>query len=78
MRIVLRDSRKRLYFRYGRVWTYNPEAAFDFQQSQDIYKFVADRQLHGVEAVLILENPRRLESVALESLETAATIQEAA
>ena len=67
MRILLRDSRKRLYFRYGHVWTSNAEAAFDFQQPQEFFKFVADRQLRSVEAVLVFENPRRLEVVALES-----------
>ena len=78
MKILLRDSKKRLYFRSGRVWTSNLEAAFDFQQSQDLFKFVAARQLRGVEAVLILENPRRLESVALDSLEPSVSMKQAA
>jgi hypothetical protein len=78
MKILLRDSRKRLYFRHGRVWTSKPELAFEFQQAQELFQFVARRQLSGVEAVLILENPRRLEIVALESVESPKSISQAA
>jgi len=70
MKILLRDARKRLYFRHGQVWTSNPEVAFDFQQAQDLFQFVARRQLSGVEAVLFLDNPHRLEVVSLESVES--------
>ena len=70
MKILLRDARKRLYFRHGRVWTSNLEVAFDFQQAQELFQFVAHRQLMGVEAVLLLDNPHRLEVVSLESVES--------
>jgi hypothetical protein len=78
MKILLRDARKRLYFRRGPVWTSNPEAAFDFQQAQELFQFVARRQLRDVEVVLILENPHRLEVVALESVESPNWVPQAA
>jgi len=67
MRILLRDSRKRLYFRHGPVWTSNPDAAFDFEHWQDLFCFVSERRLAGMEAVLMLDNPRRMESVPLDA-----------
>lgn len=66
MKILLQDARKKLYFRYGRVWTSDPEAAFEFRDSQELFVFVQEHDLQDVQAVLVLENPRRYEVVPLE------------
>jgi hypothetical protein len=67
MKILLRDARKKLFFRQRRVWTSDPEAAFDFREAQDIYNFVKERALNEVQAVLVFENPYRCEVVPLNS-----------
>ena len=67
MKILLRDARKKLFFRQRRVWTSDPEAAFDFREAQDLYNFVRERALNEVQAVLVFENPYRCEVVPLNS-----------
>jgi len=67
MKILLRDSRKKLFFRQRRVWTSDPEAAFDFHEAQELYNFVKDRALNEVQAVLVFDNPYRCEVVPLNS-----------
>lgn len=66
MRILLQDVRKKLFFRHGSVWTSNPEAAFEFREAHELFKFVEQQGLRGVQAVLVFDNPRRYEPVALD------------
>lgn len=68
MKILLRDARKKLFFRQRRVWTSNPDAAFDFREAQELYDFVRERALNEVQAVLVFENPYRCEVVPLTPL----------
>ena len=65
MKILLRDARKKLFFRQRRVWTSDPEAAFDFLEAQELYNFVKERALNEVQAVLVFDNPYRCEVVPL-------------
>ncbi len=65
MRILLLDTRKKLYFRHSHVWTANAEAAFDFHETQELFKFVERQSLANVQAVLVLDNPRRCEVVPI-------------
>jgi hypothetical protein len=67
MRILLRDARKKLFFRQRRVWTSDPEAAFDFREANELFSFVREKSLNEVQAVLVFDNPRRCEVVPLES-----------
>lgn len=67
MKILLRDARKKLFFRQRRVWTSDPEAAFDFREANELFSFVKERALNEVQAVLVFENPRRCEIVPLDS-----------
>ncbi|HWX22580.1 MAG TPA: hypothetical protein VN578_21975 [Candidatus Binatia bacterium] len=67
MKILLQDLRKKLFFRHHRVWTSNPDAAFEFREAQDLFKFVEEHGLRDVQAVLVFENPPRCEVVPLDS-----------
>ena len=66
MRILLQDSRKKLFFRHRSVWTCNPEVAFDFREAHELLEFVRAQGLRDVQAVLVLENPLRYEPVELD------------
>lgn len=66
MKILLRDARKKLFFRQRRVWTSDPEAAFDFREANELFNFVKEKSLHEVQAVLVFDNPRRCEVVPLD------------
>jgi hypothetical protein len=66
MRVLLQDSRKKLFFRHRSVWTSNPDAAFDFREAHELLEFVKSQGLRDVQAVLALENPPRYEPVELD------------
>lgn len=66
MRILLQNVRSKLFFRSGDVWTADPDVAFDFQRSQDLYDFVSEQQLEEVQLVVSFSNPRQFEVVPIE------------
>jgi len=66
MRILLQDVRKKLFFRHRAVWTSNPDAAFEFREAHELFQFVKEHGLRDVQAVLVLDNPSRVEVVPLE------------
>jgi hypothetical protein len=71
MRILLQHARNKLYFRSGNIWTSNPDAAFDFQHSQDLYEFVETNNLQDVQLVVKFANPLQFEVVPIEVLASA-------
>jgi hypothetical protein len=67
MKILLQDSDTKLFFRSGNIWTSNPDAAFHFQQSPEVFQFIEEQNLSQVQLVVKFENPRRYEVVPLKS-----------
>ena len=51
MKIFLRQTRSRLFFRSMGVWTVYSQWAFDFQNSQRAAEFAAK---HGIDGVLLV------------------------
>ena len=66
MRILLQNVRNKLFFRSGEIWTSDPDAAFDFQRSQDLYDFVEKNQLQDMQLVVKFANPLQYEVVPIE------------
>lgn len=67
MRILLQNVRSKLFFRGGDVWTSDPEAAFDFQRSQDLYDHVGQNHLEDVQLVVKFSSPLQFEVVPIEA-----------
>jgi hypothetical protein len=66
MRILLQNSRNKLFFRNGDIWTADSDAAFDFQCSQDLYDFVEQHHLEDMQLVVKFANPLQYEVVPIE------------
>jgi hypothetical protein len=67
MRILLQNVRNKLFLRGEDVWTADPDAARDFQRSQDLYDFVSEHQLQDVQLVVKFSSPLQFEVVPIES-----------
>ena len=67
MRILLQNVRNKLFYRGGDVWTADPDAALDFQRSQDLYDYVDEHQLEGMQLVVKFSNPLQYEVVPIEA-----------
>ncbi len=65
MRILLQNVRSKLFFRGGEVWTADPDAAFDFQRSHDLYEFVGEHQLEDMQLVVKFASPLQYEVVPI-------------
>ena len=68
MKILLQDARNNLYFRCGNFWTSNPETAFDFRQTRNLFDFVQQNHLQHVQVVVASENFKYWEVLPLERL----------
>jgi hypothetical protein len=66
MKILLQNTHSQLFFRYGSVWTSNPEVAYDFRSPQAVFEHVQRESLGDVQLVVRFENPERYEIVPLE------------
>ena len=65
MRILLQNVRNKLFFRSEEIWTSDPDAAFDFQRSQDLYDYVEKHQLDAMQLVVKFANPLQYEVVPI-------------
>ena len=65
MKILLQNTQSQLFFRYGSVWTSNPEVAYDFRTPQAVFDLVQRERLGDVQVVVRFENPERYEVVPL-------------
>ena len=68
VRILLQNRRSKFYFRCGNAWTSDPSAAFDFESSEAITRFVQKRNLQDVQVILRTEQPERCDPVPLDFL----------
>ena len=74
MKILLQSVLNRLYFRRPGVWTADPNVAHDFEESQAVFDFVDQQNLHDVQLVVKVESRSGVEIVPLELLPGAARV----
>jgi len=58
MKVLLRNRKTNLYVRGEAEWTLERNLARDFGQSGHAARFVLDKRLHDMEAVLSFRDPR--------------------